>query len=113
MQVEVPDKLYFRIGEVAALTSLKPSILRFWETEFKQLNPVKSPSGQRLYSRKNVELVIVIKKLLYADRLTIEGARKIISDQIVQHQEIQKSDLHTNLLKEIKEDLIRFRDLLR
>jgi DNA-binding transcriptional MerR regulator len=112
MQVEVPDKLYYRIGEVAALTSLKPSILRFWETEFKQLNPAKSPSGQRLYSRKNIELALLIKKLLYVDRLTIEGARKRICDKIDQHPEIKKTDSSTKLLREIKEDLIRFRELL-
>ncbi len=112
MQVEVPDKLYYRIGEVAALTSLKPSILRFWETEFKQLNPVKSSSGQRLYSRKNIELALLIKQLLYVDRLTIEGARKRISDQVDMHPEMKKSDSSAKLLKEIKEELIRFRDLL-
>ncbi len=112
MQVEVPDKLYFRIGEVAALTSLKPSILRFWETEFLQLKPVKSPSGQRLYSKKNVELVLKIKNLLYKDRLTIEGARKRISDQVENKAEIIKIDVNLKLLREIKEELISFRKLL-
>ncbi len=111
MQVEVPDKLYFRIGEVAALTSLKPSILRFWETEFKQLNPVKSSSGQRLYSKKNVELILQIKKLLYIDRLTIEGARKKISEHLEHENEVNKVDCNVKLLREIKEELIRFRKL--
>jgi DNA-binding transcriptional MerR regulator len=112
MRVEVPDKLYFRIGEVAALTSLKPSILRFWETEFKQLSPVKSSSGQRLYSRKNVELVLQIKNLLYVDRLTIEGARKKICEQIDPKPEFNKAECSEDLLREIKEDLIQFRKLL-
>jgi DNA-binding transcriptional MerR regulator len=111
MEVEVPDKLYFRIGEVSELASLKPSILRFWETEFEQLNPVKSSSNQRLYSRKNVELIFKIKRLLYIERLTIEGARKKISEK---NNMSEKSDidLKTRILREVKEDLINFRDSL-
>ncbi|HKZ17963.1 MAG TPA: MerR family transcriptional regulator [Geobacteraceae bacterium] len=112
MEVEVPDKLYFRIGEVAELASLKPSILRFWETEFDQLNPVKSSSGQRLYSRKNVELILQIKSLLYSERLTIEGARKKISERKSNKSEILDIDLKTRVLREVKEDLIRIRDSL-
>jgi len=112
MEVEVPDKLYFRIGEVAELASLKPSILRFWETEFDQLNPVKSSSGQRLYSRKNVELILQIKSLLYSERLTIEGARKKISERKSNKSEILDFDLKTRVLREVKEDLIRIRDSL-
>ena len=112
MEVEVPDKLYFRIGEVAELASLKPSILRFWETEFDQLNPVKSSSGQRLYSRKNLELILQIKSLLYSERLTIEGARKKISERKSNKSEILDIDLKTRVLREVKEDLIRIRDSL-
>jgi DNA-binding transcriptional MerR regulator len=112
MEVEVPDKLYFRIGEVDELASLKPSILRFWETEFDQLNPVKSATGQRLYSRKNVELILQIRSLLYSERLTIEGARKKISERKCNKSEILDIDLKTRMLREIKEDLIRFRDSL-
>jgi len=112
MEVEVPDKLYFRIGEVAELASLKPSILRFWETEFDQLNPVKSSSGQRLYSRKNLELILQIKSLLYSERLTIEGARKKISERKSNKSEILDFDLKTRVLREVKEDLIRIRDSL-
>jgi DNA-binding transcriptional MerR regulator len=111
MEVEVPDKLYFRIGEVAELASLKPSILRFWETEFEQLTPVKSSSGQRLYSRKNVELIFKIKKLLYTERLTIEGARKKISEKRYM-SEMSDIDVKTRILREVKEDLILFRDSL-
>ncbi|HEX5772947.1 MAG TPA: MerR family transcriptional regulator, partial [Geomobilimonas sp.] len=70
-----PDKLYYRIGEVAAITSLRPSVLRFWETEFGMLQPRKSRSGQRLYSQDNLVLIQDIKRLLYVEKLTIEGAR--------------------------------------
>ena len=79
MARELPDKLYFKIGEVSRLADLKPSVLRYWETEFSQLKPKKSPAGQRLYSKKDIDLIRHIKKLLYNDKLTISGARKIIS----------------------------------
>src|SRR6266567_8909970 len=75
---EIPDKLYFRIGEVARLAGIKPYVLRFWETEFSVLDPKKSGTGHRLYRRKEVQLVLEIKRLLYEKRYTIEGARKFL-----------------------------------
>src|SRR3954463_7737052 len=75
---EIPDKLYFRIGDVARLAGIKPYVLRFWETEFAGLGPKKSGTGHRLYRRKDVELVLEIKRLLYDKRYTIEGARKFL-----------------------------------
>ena|SRR5581483_257575 len=75
-EVIVPDKLYFRIGEVSELCSLPAYVLRFWETEFPQLKPVKSSTGQRMYRRKDVEAVLRIKKLLYEEGFTIAGARQ-------------------------------------
>ena len=75
---EIPDKLYFRIGEVARLAGIKPYVLRFWESEFSGLGPKKSGTGHRLYRRKDVELVLEIKRLLYERRYTIEGARKVL-----------------------------------
>jgi DNA-binding transcriptional MerR regulator len=75
---EIPDKLYFRIGEVARLGGIKPYVLRFWETEFPALDPKKSGTGHRLYRRKDVQLVLEIKRLLYEKRYTIEGARKFL-----------------------------------
>src|SRR5229473_8419120 len=75
---EIPDKLYFRIGDVARLANIKPYVLRFWETEFPGLGPKKSGTGHRLYRRKDVELVLEIKRLLYEKRFTIEGARKFL-----------------------------------
>ncbi len=73
--VEIPNKLYFRIGDVSKLANVKPYVLRFWENEFPMLNPKKSGTNQRLYRRKDVETVLEIKHLLYAKRFTIEGAR--------------------------------------
>src|SRR5580658_1825332 len=78
---EIPDKLYFRIGDVARLAGIKPYVLRFWETEFPTLGPRKSGTGHRLYRRKDVELVLEIKRLLYEKRFTIEGARKFLDDR--------------------------------
>ena len=75
---EIPDKLYFRIGEVSRLAGIKPYVLRFWETEFPVLTPKKSGTGHRLYRRKDVEAVLEIKRLLYDKRFTIEGARKFL-----------------------------------
>jgi DNA-binding transcriptional MerR regulator len=72
----IPDKLYFRIGEVAELCRLPAYVLRFWETEFPQLKPVKSSTGQRMYRQKDVENVLRIKQLLYDEGFTIAGARQ-------------------------------------
>jgi DNA-binding transcriptional MerR regulator len=73
---EIPDKLYFRIGEVSRLIGVEPYVLRYWESEFPSLAPKKSGTGHRLYRRKDVELLLQIKQLLYEKRFTIEGARR-------------------------------------
>ena len=73
---EIPDKLYFKIGEVSELLGLEPYVLRYWESEFPVLSPKKSGTGHRLYRRKDVELLLRIKHLLYERRFTIEGARQ-------------------------------------
>ena len=80
-EVIIPDKLYFRIGEVARLCRLPAYVLRFWETEFPQLKPVKSSTGQRMYRRRDVESVLHIKKLLYEDGFTIAGARGQLKEE--------------------------------
>lgn len=71
----IPDKLYFRIGEVAQIAGVEPYVLRYWETEFPSLAPKKSGTGHRLYRRKEVETILEVKRLLYEKRFTIEGAR--------------------------------------
>src|SRR5579862_6878452 len=77
----IPAKDLFRIGEVSRLTSTKTFVLRFWETEFPMLQPVKSPKGHRLYRRQDIETVFVIKRLLYDEGFTIAGARRHLRDQ--------------------------------
>ena len=78
---EIPDKLYFKIGEVSDLLGVEPYVLRYWETEFSVLSPKKSGTGHRLYRRKDVELLLRIKHLLYEKRFTIEGARKYLESR--------------------------------
>jgi DNA-binding transcriptional MerR regulator len=77
----IPDKSLFRIGEVSRVTSTKPFVLRYWETEFPMLQPVKSPKGHRLYRREDIDTVFTIKRLLYDEGFTIAGARRHLRDQ--------------------------------
>ncbi|MGH9794572.1 MAG: MerR family transcriptional regulator [Candidatus Acidiferrales bacterium] len=77
----IPDKPYFRIGEVSRLTATKAFVLRYWETEFPMLQPIKSSKGQRLYRRQDIETVLVIKRLLYNEGFTIAGARRYLREQ--------------------------------
>jgi DNA-binding transcriptional MerR regulator len=81
-EIIIPDKLYFRIGEVATLCRLPAYVLRFWETEFPQLKPIKSSTGQRMFRKRDVESVVRIKKLLYEDGFTIAGARVQLRGEI-------------------------------
>lgn len=80
MTTLIPDKLYFKIGEASDITKVKPHVLRYWESEFKIVSPKKSRSRQRVYSRRDVELVLEIKRLLYKEKYTLEGAKKKIRD---------------------------------
>jgi DNA-binding transcriptional MerR regulator len=72
----IPDKLYYRIGEVETITEIPAYVLRYWESEFKLLRPKKNPAGQRLYRKRDLDMVLRIKTLLYDERLTLEGAKK-------------------------------------
>jgi DNA-binding transcriptional MerR regulator len=86
----IPDKLYFRIGEVARLFHLPAYVLRFWETEFPQLKPIKSSTGQRMYRRRDLDNILKIKRLLYEEGFTIAGARQHLRDE---HAEKKQSPL--------------------
>jgi DNA-binding transcriptional MerR regulator len=77
----IPDKLFFRIGEVSQIVGVEPYVLRYWESEFKGLSPKKSSSGQRMFRRKDVELLLEIKRLLYERKFTVEGARRVLSER--------------------------------
>ena len=77
----IPEKPFFKIGEAAKLCAVKPYVLRYWETEFKSLRPQKTKAGQRLYKRRDIELLLRIRELLYAKRFTIEGARTRLKEE--------------------------------
>ncbi|MBB5349070.1 MerR family transcriptional regulator [Desulfoprunum benzoelyticum] len=87
MNVEIPDKLYFKIGEVSKLAGVPPHVLRYWESEFSAIRPKRANSKQRLYRRTDVELILKLKELLHEQRYTIAGARKFLSDEGVPHDE--------------------------
>ncbi len=103
---EIPDKRYFRIGEVSALTGLESYVLRFWETEFKGISPKRTESGQRLYRRSDVELINKIKYLLHEKKFTIQGAKQYLNAN-------QKKDHPSSLtIDEIRSELLMIRELL-
>jgi DNA-binding transcriptional MerR regulator len=79
--VQIPDKMFFRIGEVSSLTGVKPYVLRYWESEFRLLRPSKNKSGQRVYRRRDVETVLEIKDLLHQRKFTIAGAKKWLNGE--------------------------------
>ncbi len=115
---EIPDKLYFKIGEVANLLSVEPYVLRYWESEFNQLAPKKSGTGHRLYRRKDVELLLRIKHLLYEKRYTIEGARQALlagakPAKNRPPKRAQQELFSENRLPEIRRELAEILELLR
>ncbi|HEY4088306.1 MAG TPA: MerR family transcriptional regulator [Bryobacteraceae bacterium] len=83
---EIPDKLFFRIGEVSHIVGVEAYVLRYWESEFPGLSPRKSSTGQRMFRRKDVELLLRIKHLLYGQKFTIEGARKALQEKALQEK---------------------------
>ena len=85
---DIPDKLFFRIGEVSELIGVEPYVLRYWESEFSVLSPKKSSSGQRMFRRRDVEILLSIKHLLYDKKFTIDGARKVLQDKTTPQEEL-------------------------
>lgn len=106
--MEIPEKLYFKIGEVAELAGVEPYILRYWESQFPALRPTKSPSGQRLYRHNDVLAVLRIKGLLYEQRFTIAGARR----QLATEQGVSPPTV-LGALRRVKEELKDIVSLLR
>lgn len=118
---QIPDKLYFRIGEVSRLLAVEAYVLRYWETEFPSLSPKKSETGHRLYKRKDVEQLLQIKELLYAKRFTIEGARQTLAARQKDSRETPKPLIAKeqtllfgdSALPEIRKELAAILDILR
>lgn len=114
----IPDKLFFRIGEVSQLVGVEPYVLRYWETEFPGLAPKKSNTGQRMFRRKDVELLLNIKELLYEKKFTIEGARKALKAPAVKSEansvQVRQEELFPapNPLPQIRQELAAILKLL-
>jgi DNA-binding transcriptional MerR regulator len=132
MDFQIPDKLYYKIGEVAKFTGVKTHVLRYWETEFKAIKPNKSRSNQRLYRKQDVELILHLKDLLYNQGFTIAGARKKLREKPDRKvaEPVKKSTVKTSaaddqlalplsgsvdlkLLKEIREDILQLKKSLK
>jgi len=132
MDFQIPDKLYYKIGEVAKFTGVKTHVLRYWETEFKAIRPNKSRSNQRLYRKQDVELILHLKDLLYNQGFTIAGARKKLREKPDRKvaEPVKKSTVKTSaaddqlalplsgsvdlkLLKEIREDILQLKKSLK
>ena len=115
--VDIPDKLYFRIGEVSDLVGVEAYVLRYWETEFPAVGPKKSGTGHRMYRRKEVELLLKIKHLLYEKKYTIEGARQYLSESKKTKRKPsvrseQRELFSSDALPEIRKELAAILDLL-
>ncbi|MFO7767209.1 MAG: MerR family transcriptional regulator [Pelovirga sp.] len=108
----IPDKLFFKIGEVADILDLKTHVLRYWETEFDCLKPVKSRSKQRLYRRQDVETALLIKDLLYRQGFTISGARQQIATHEAGTSPVTHDSTAQQRLIEIKSELLTLRQSL-
>lgn len=88
----VPDKLFYKIGEVSKITGIETYVLRYWETEFSFLHPRKNKSGQRVYVKKDLEMILQIKRMLYQERYTIEGVRKRFGEGLLKVSETKASE---------------------
>ncbi len=111
----IPDKFYFKIGEVSKILAVRPYVVRFWESEF-QLTPAKNRSKHRVYNRQDLEKLIEIKHLLYEERFTIEGARNKLKENIREKNQQMKLTWEEKnqkaLLQKVKKDLTKIRELL-
>ena len=129
MDFQIPDKLYYKIGEVAKFTGIKTHVLRYWETEFKAIRPNKSRSNQRLYRKQDVDLILHLKDLLYNQGFTIAGARKKLREKPAKNPEVAVVEKSTGkaddqlalplaasvdpkILKEIRQDILRLKKSL-
>jgi len=106
----IPEKLYYKIGEVSQITGVPPYVLRYWESEFKIVNPVRTNSKHRLYRKRDLELILEIKRLLYQEKFTIAGARKRLQEMKGAREKQLKLDLKE---KKYYEGLVRVRKELQ
>jgi len=108
--VVIPEKRYFRIGEVSTITGIETYVLRYWQTEFQKIRPSRSRSGQRLYRKSDIEAVLEIRSLLYEQRFTIAGAKRHLEDRRVEDLSAHGDQPLT--LRGLRAELLAIRDLL-
>jgi DNA-binding transcriptional MerR regulator len=111
MDESIPDKTYFRIGEVSKLLNVQPYVIRYWESEFKTVRPIRTRSDQRLYRRRDVEELLLIRRLLYKENFTINGARKQLRKMRGEEGIPARSD-REDILARLEQGLREIRDLL-
>jgi DNA-binding transcriptional MerR regulator len=111
METIIPEKAYFRIGEVSKILNVEAYVIRFWETEFKSVKPVRTTSAQRLYRKKDVQELLTIRDLLYAQRFTIDGAKKQLAKMRGDVEPESKAVDHEKLLL-IKHELQQIRNII-
>ena len=113
MDIEIPDKTYFRIGEISKILGVEPYVVRYWESEFSTVKPIRTKSEQRLYRRKDLEELALIKSLLYRDKFTIAGAKKKLQELRKEGPAVSGGDEECRKkLRSIKQELQTIRDLL-
>ena len=105
---KIPDKFYFKIGEVSDLTGLPSSVLRFWESEFSGIKPKRTSSGQRLYKKNDIKQIFIIKNLLYKEKFTIQGAKQYLKSKICK----KNKPPETVIMDQIRSELKSIRDML-
>lgn len=105
---DIPDKLYFKIGEVSEIADIPSYVLRFWESEFKRICPKRTDAGQRLYRKSDIDLILKIKDLLYNKKFTIRGARRYLSGR----QPLPEDDSKEAVIAEIRAELLKIREIL-
>lgn len=114
MRTDIPDKLYFKIGEVSKLADVAPHVIRYWETEFVDISPKRANSNQRLYRRQDVELILKIKTLLHGKGYTIAGARRFMQrgEKLVEDSQAQNLGKTGQKLGKIKSELLQLYEIL-
>lgn len=113
MNTIIPEKAYFRIGEVSKILNVEPYVIRYWETEFKTVNPVRTKTAQRLYRKKDVHELLTIKNLLYLQRFTIDGAKKQLQKMRTNDEpEVKNNEKQKLFLIRIRQELKQIREII-
>jgi DNA-binding transcriptional MerR regulator len=111
METKIPEKAYFRIGEVSKIVNVEPYVIRYWETEFRTVSPVRTKTAQRLYRKRDVQELLKIKNLLYSQRFTIDGAKKQLH-KMRGDSEPETKNSEKQTLSLIKQELQKIRAMI-